>query len=490
MFRKEGLHFNYSLPHGARKERTMLLLDHAAKQRIHEGSLSILSELGVRVEHAETLSRLESRGAKIDRTARIAHLPETLVEWALERAPSAITLSDRRGRRFDLHPRGDSMYWTGNALYMIEGDRRVDIDSDRFIQMARLVDALDQPDAMVGTSLCDVPPVCRDFVGFRLIAEHTTRHIRPVIFTAQGANAILEMAEVLSEGADMAEHPLFSLGYSNVSPLRWTETAMGLMTLTSGKKIPMMINAEPMAGGTSPVTLAGSILAANAEILSGIVIAQLLEEARPCIYNLGFAHVLDMRTTVALTGSPEPCLFAVSGAEMAAHYDLPCASWVSTDATVIDSQSAYEKMMGFLTHTSAGVNAIWGIGQMEAQLSLSLTQAVLDDEMLGMVHRFLRGFETDAEHLALDVIREVGFDGDFLSHDHTLDHYREELSTSELANRNRRGTWEQDGRKSIEQRAQEKVKKLLAVEKECVTGDQKRELGRIEKSWRKKLGAL
>ncbi|MCK5120267.1 MAG: trimethylamine methyltransferase family protein, partial [Candidatus Latescibacteria bacterium] len=211
--------------------------------------------------------------------------------------------------------------------------------------------------------------------------------------------------------------------------------------------------------------------------------------ARPCIYNMGFAHVLDMRTTVALTGSPEPCLFAASGAEMAAHYDLPCASWVSTDAMGSDSQCAYEKMMGFLTHTAAGVNAIWGIGQMEAQLSLSLTQAVLDDEMLTMVHRFLNGFRADAEHLALDVIREVGFSGDFLSHDHTLDHYREELSTSDLANRNRRGSWEREGGRTIEQRAEEKVKKLLSVEKECVSEAQKKELRRIEKQWREQLGA-
>lgn len=466
----------------------MTFLDQEAKQKIHQGSLDILSDVGVRVDHEEVLNRLEERGAKVDRTAKIARLPESLVEWALKAAPSSIVLADRRGRRYSLRPGGDTVYWTGNALYMVEGDRRVDIDSERFVQMARLVDALDHADAMVGTSLCDVPPKCRDFVGFRLIAENTTKHIRPVIFSSDGANAIMEMADVLLDGADLAERPIFSLGYSNVSPLHWTDTALELMAYTSDRKIPIMLNAEPMAGGTSPVTFAGSILSANAEILSGIVIAQVLEEARPCIYNSGFAHVLDMRTTVALTGSPETSVFAVSGAEMAAYYDLPCASWVSTDAVVLDAQSAYEKMMGFLTHTAAGVNVIWGIGQMEAQLSLSLIQAVLDNEMLTMVRHFLRGFKIDAEHLALDVIREIGFKGDFLSHDHTLDHYREELSTSDLANRNRRGSWEQEGGKTVEQRAEEKVKRLLSEEKECVSEEQKRELRRIEQRWRERLG--
>ena len=466
----------------------MTFLDQEATQKIHRGSLDILSDVGVRVDHEEVLNRLEERGAKVDRTAKIARLPEALIEWALKTAPSSIALADRRGRRYSLRPSGDTVYWTGNALYMVEGDRRVDIDSERFVQMARLVDALDHADAMVGTSLCDVPPKCRDFVGFRLIGENTTKHIRPVIFSSDGANAIMEMADVLLDGADLAERPIFSLGYSNVSPLHWTDTALELMAYTSDRKIPIMLNAEPMAGGTSPVTFAGSILSANAEILSGIVIAQVLEEARPCIYNLGFAHVLDMRTTVALTGSPETSLFAVSGAEMAAHYDLPCASWVSTDAVVLDAQSAYEKMMGFLTHTAAGVNVIWGIGQMEAQFSLSLIQAVLDDEMLTMVQHFLRGFKTDAEHLALDVIRELGFKGDFLGHDHTLKYYREELSTSDLANRDRRGAWEREGRKRIEQRAEEEVKRLLSEERECVSEEQRRELRRIEQRWRQRMG--
>lgn len=463
----------------------MWFLDQAARDRIHRGSLDLLATLGVRVDHGDVLDKLQGQGAKVDRMNNIARLPEKLVMEALSSAPSTAAIEDRRGGRHALRPGGDPVYWTGNALYMVEGTQRREISAKDFSRMAALVDHLDHVNAMVGTSIADVPPRCRDLVGFRLMAEQTTKHLRPVIFSAEGGNAILEMAQVLLDGRDLAEHPIFSLGYSNVSPLHWTNTALELMCFTSGRKIPMMLNAEPMAGGTSPVTIAGSILAGNAEILSGIVIAQLLEEGRPCIYNLGFAHVLDMRTTVALTGSPETSMFAVSGAEMAAYYHLPCASWASTDAIAMDSQAAYEKMLAFLTHTQAGVNMIWGVGQLEAQLSLSLSQAVIDNEIIGYVKRYQRGFGTEEEAFALDVIQQVGFSGDFLSHDHTLRHYREELSISDLAYRNRRGPWEAEGSKRIETRAEERVHALLSAEHVCVSPAQQRELREIEGAWRR-----
>ena len=104
----------------------MAFLDQEAKHKIHYGSLELLSDLGVRVDHEEVLNRLDARGAKVDRTAKIARLPESLIEWALKTAPSSIVLADRSGRRYTLRPGGDTVYWTGNALYMVEGDRRVE----------------------------------------------------------------------------------------------------------------------------------------------------------------------------------------------------------------------------------------------------------------------------------------------------------------------------------------------------------------------------
>ena len=117
----------------------------------------------------------------------------------------------------------------------------------------------------------------------------------------------MEMAQVLA-GAPLGERPVVSFGYSIVSPLHWSSTGMGVFRNTSGHRVPLMINSEPMGGGTAPVTLAGCLVLANADALSGLVIAQLLERGRPVIFNLGFAHVLDMSSGLALTGAPENAL--------------------------------------------------------------------------------------------------------------------------------------------------------------------------------------
>ncbi|GAI50027.1 unnamed protein product, partial [marine sediment metagenome] len=144
----------------------------------------------------------------------------------------------------------------------------------------------------------DVPPPVRDIVGFRLIAERTQKHIRPCMYSPENAEAIRNMSDILLDGRQYKDCPIYSLGYSICTPLHWTESALKLFVGSAGYSIPVTINAECMLGGSSPVTLAGGITLGNAEILSGIVINQLFEEGRPVIHNLGFSHVLDMRTSV------------------------------------------------------------------------------------------------------------------------------------------------------------------------------------------------
>ena len=92
---------------------------------------------------------------------------------------------------------------------------------------------------------------------------------------------------------------------------------------------PVTVNGEPMAGTSGPITLAGSAAVGNAEILAGLVVNQLLEPGRPSIYNLGLAHVFDMRTAIAVTGAPENALFACLSGLMGRFYQLPSASWLS-----------------------------------------------------------------------------------------------------------------------------------------------------------------
>ena len=252
--------------------------------------------------------------------------------------PRQFTIKDRMGNENVIKSNGKSLYYTANATQYVRGTgkKAVEVGVNEFTDFVRVADKLENVNGIVGTSLKEYPPNCRDFAGFRLAAQHSYKHLRPCIYTPSGAEAIIEMSDVILEGKPLKDNMFFTLGYSVVSPLTWTDTALDLFYRTRGYGIPVMINSEPLAGGTSPVTLAGCLALADAEVISGIVINQIIEPGRPCIYNSGFAHVFDMMTTLVLTGSPENALLQAAGTEMAQYHGLPSASWALSDSSMLE----------------------------------------------------------------------------------------------------------------------------------------------------------
>lgn len=456
-----------------------MILDKQDCERIHEAALRTLQRVGVRVDDPAILARLQEAGAIVTDSS-VAHIPQALVEWALKQSPKTIRIADRRGSLWDLKPGSGTLVLTGNALYITRGRAREDLKSSDLGELARVVDACRNIHGMVGTTVSDYPPSCRDFAGFRIMARYTAKHLRPCIYTPQGARLVMEMAQVLLS-APLRERPIVSTGFSILSPLHWTALALGVFQQTSGLGIPVMINSEPLGGATAPVTLAGCLVIGDADVLSGLVINQLLEPGRPCFYNIGFAHVLDMAATIALTGAPENALLQAAGAELARFHGLPSASWMSTESMAMDSQAAFEKMMTGLAHATAGVNFIWGAGNLESTLAMSPEALVVDDEIAGYFLRCQGGIPVDSDSLAEELIEEVGLSGDFLSTEHTLRHYRHVLSRPVLATRSHRSKWEARGAPTLEESAQQKVRAILAAESaNYLDPHQEAELQRIE----------
>jgi len=457
-------------------------------ERLNRSSLNLLESVGIKVDHPDVVRKLAAAGAKTDADGVKIRIPPELVAECVVRAPRNIRLADRRGGCAQVGADGGTVFWGGNALCIARGRERKEIASADLAEFTRLLDALEHVHGVVGTSIHDYPPQTRDFVGFRILAENSTKHLRPVIFTGNGPLAIIEMAEVLAEGVPLSERPIVSFGYSIVSPLHWGRAAMELFANTSGRGLPMMVNAEPLAGGTSPVTLAGALTQANAEALSGIVILQVLEPGRPCVFNLGFAHMLDMRSALATSGRVQDALIAAAGAEIARYHGLPSASWISSDNFLCDEQSVLEKATTGMLHALGGVNIIWGIGQLETEFTLSLEQAVIDNDLAGIFLRAQRGIEVTPETIAEEVIRACAASGDFLTHEHTLSHFREEQIEGGLLSLQRREAWEAAGRPTLGERAAEKVKEILSRPREpTVTPEQLAQLREIEERWRRRL---
>ncbi|MEW6752328.1 MAG: trimethylamine methyltransferase family protein [Candidatus Latescibacterota bacterium] len=423
-------------------------------ERIHRASLALLEDPGVALEHPEVLSLVRAHGGHPGVGPAVARLPASLVEECLARCPQQVVLADRRGGSRVLTCLSPSVFWSCPGMYLYRRGQHRPFTSSDMAAAARLLDQLEQVDVVFGMALDDVPAAARDAVGLKIMAHHTTKHLRVLCFSPAGATALAEMQQVVGS------EPWFSLGFTAHGPLRWTHLALEVFRRTAGHGLPVTVNGEPMAGVSGPVTLAGSMAVGNAEILAGIVVNQLLEPGRPCIHNLGLAHVLDMRSAVAVTGGPENALYAGAAAALGRRYHLPSASWVSTESLCPDAQAGLEKMLGFHAHTESGVSAVWGVGQLESELTFAPAQAVIDDEMIAYVRRHARGFGTGPDQLAVEVTRRVGPAGSFLADEHTLAHFREEAFLPRLLFRGRRAVADGGGLRDLGQRAEDVADEL------------------------------
>lgn len=472
----------------------MSLLSAEQLKRTDEEARGILREVGVRVDHPAIFELLCSRGAEGDRKSGVVRLGQSVIDRALASCPRTVRFADLEGRVIETRVGAPPLFLGGNALYWEQNGQRVDITEERFIDMVRLYDRLDMVFALVGTSISDFPPGARDFVGVRRMAEHGRKHLRPCIYTPAGARLIVEMGQAILEderfgGASLRELPIVSFGFTVVSPLHWTELALEVFEATSGFGLPVAVNSEVIAGVTSPVTLAGSLCLSVAEVLSGIVIVQALEEGRPTLFNAGYPHIFDMRTAETLTGCAENGLLQSAGGEMARYYGLPSVAWMSTEAVLPDAQASFEKLLTGLQHAGSGVNVIWGVGNLESTLTISPVQAVIDNEIAKAIRRTVAGIRFDDEAIAAGTIRELGHRGEYLSAEHTARHYRSEVLDSHLWNRNRRARWEEAGGGDVAARAAQVVKEQLAQKSEPALSEKTlRRLKAIEARGLQQLG--
>ena len=465
---------------------TLSIIGDEDRKKILQASFRVLEETGVQIDHPPIFGKLCEAGCRGDEERNRVFFPPAVVKEKLKLCPPQVRFADRQGGVTIAEPGGPSVFWTGNALNFTRGKDTHPIREVDFAEFCRVVDAMPFIEGVVGTNLSEYPPEAKDFVGFRVMMENTLKHLRPCIYTPQGAAIIVEMAQAFLEetGQDLRSRPIVSTGYTIVSPLHWTKEGLEVYLRTAGYGMPAMINSECIAGATSPVTLAGTLVLANAEALSGIVINQILEPGRPCIYNLGFSHVMDMKTAEPTTGAPENGLLAAAGAAFARDLNLPSAAWTCSDSACVDSQSAFERAIVGLVQLLGGANIIWGAGNLEFTRAISLEQAVIDNEILAAAHRVKRGIAVNDETLALGLIHEMKSQANYLSSDFTLKHFRKELATLNLVNRHRRSGWEKRGAKSLEEVAGEQVEKILkkppAERKDSKTLEKVRSL---EKKW-------
>ncbi len=436
-------------------------------ERIDQAVMWTLENVGIQVNSRQARELLLAGGAQ-DKGGNIVSLPESLVRRSVERAPSKVTLCGR-DERHNLELEGSRVYFGtgGTVLHTLDletGERRPTTLLD-IARVGRLVDALDNVHFyLVPLYPNDLPKEKVDVNRFYAGLANTEKHIMGGIYTAEGLREAISLAEEVAGGADaLRERPIVSFITCTVAPLRIDATYGDFLVEIAKRGLPVAIPSEVVAGITGPMTIAGSTVVQLAETIAGLVVAQLANPGTPVILGT-VSTVMDPRRAGYLSGAVEMGLMQAGVAQMAQYYRLPLyATAGMSDAKLPDTQAGYEKAMTALLVGLAGANYIHdAAGPLEFCTTAAYEQYVIDDEILGMVMRCVRGVEVSDDTLGVDVISQVGPGGHFLTNAHTLKHMRSELFAPRVSDRDLREHWEEKGSPDTRHRAREIARSILS----------------------------
>jgi trimethylamine--corrinoid protein Co-methyltransferase len=441
------------------------VLSDSSIQEIHLAALEVLRRTGIRFHHHGALEMLKEAGAFIS-DGNLVKMPASMVEDALATAPSRVILCDRDGEPAVFLEGARTWFGTGSdcVTYLdpYTGEARPFTLKD--IQDAyRLVDALPNIHFLMSVGIPkDVDSALTYDVQMANMLEYTTKPLVFVTNDRASCQRAIDMAAAVAGGYEALREQQHILLYSEPSsPLQQSETAVDKLLLMAKYELPVVHSPGPQMGAVAPITMAGGLVMSLAEIMSSLVVHQMVHPGAPFVFGAGLHH-MDMSAMQICYASPEFQLTKAAVAELGRWYGLPTWGYAGcSDAKIMDEQAALEAMLSVMMARLSGANLIHDVGYMESGLATSLEMIVLTDELVAMTDHLMKGIEVNAETLLVGELHRVGPGGNFLGTDATLKHFRSFWFTK-LLDRKRRHDWEQKGSTTLSQRLNAKVKKILA----------------------------
>lgn len=420
-------------------------------EEIHKTSLVILEEIGCLIPHQRMLEILSENGADVNFDSQIVKFSRELIEGTLKKIPKNYEVIPSYFENKFRVGDGNLKLWMNYTQDMVDWKtfkRRLCSKEDilKGIILGNVLPFVGNNNVIGAPK--GISPEIVDVYCWYLLYKYSKKACNSWIYSPKSAKYILDLAIALAGTEDdLREKKNLMYFAESISPLKWGKHTLEIILMYSKYDIPIFIGPIVSTGGSGPVTLAGSLALANAEILSGVFIINTLNKRQPIIYPC-LTTPLNMKTAMLSYGSPEMVLLSAASVQIGNYYGLPSSGNVHlSDSNYPDFQYGYEKATTFAFALAAGLE-MWGVigysaaGHMGTNPGVSsLEGIVLDNECFKYMSRILRGIKVDKNTLALDVIKEVGIGGNFLSHEHTNNNFKNELWDSELFVRENYTNW-------------------------------------------------
>jgi trimethylamine---corrinoid protein Co-methyltransferase len=433
------------------------------RSAVAAAALALLEHPGVRVEEPESQTLLRRGGAHLE-GAR-ARIPASLVEAALRSAPPVIDLYGREGQLAVRLAPGETHFGAHvdapEVLDPVNGERRPCCQADVTVH-ARLIDALPNLAFVTASGLiADRLPEVADRASLACCLVGSTKPVLAMPLRLDGLADCREMAALAAGGhGALRERPLLAVYAEPQSPLVHPGESLRKLLYCAEHAIPLVYSGFAAMGATAPQSPTGIVAQLCAETLSGLVIHQLRQPGAPFVFG-GMASLMDMRTTLFTYGAPEFVRGNSLLAEMAAHFGLPSFGTAGTsDAQCLDGQAVLEITSSSIMAVLCGAGLVHDVGLLGSATLVVPEAIVLADEIIGLIRRLASGPGVSDQDLALDVLAEVGPGGEFVTHSHTLRHFRE-VGYSALLFRGGARAWGDGMSTSFEQRLRERTCHLI-----------------------------
>ncbi len=399
------------------------------EDKIHEATLKVLQKSGVRIVSNEARSYFEKAGVRVD-DERVYPDQDTLDEY-LQAAPAEFELKARNPDN-NVTIGGDSTVLVpgyGSPFVKDFGGQRRSSTYEDYCNFTRLAQHFDSYDVVGGVLVepTDVPDRARHGRMLEAAITLSDKCLMGSSMGEQKARECMDMAAIIFESEKFVEENTVFITLINTnSPLQFDKRMTDALQVYAEKGQALCIAAMAMTGTTAPATVPASLVQQNAEILTGVLLTQLVNPGTPVIYGAA-SSMVDLRGGELALGSPETTKMFNGTAQMARRYNLPSrGGGALTDSLFMDAQAGYEAMLNLLGGVMGGFNfMLHTAGLLENYMAMSFEKFVMDAEISEMVTRYMEGLDVTAETLAADVINEVGPGGNFIRHEHTFNHMKD-----------------------------------------------------------------
>ncbi len=455
-------------------------------EAIHTATLEVLEKTGIRFESERALKLLEQNGCLVDHETMMARMPGSLVEESIRKTPSSFSVKAREAKN-DLRIGGNTLYYMSSA-----GARYTDVKTGE-VRMAT------QEENDQGVLISDALDTIDMFPSYTPYFE--IENVEAVMLCPTSLASRIRFSSKASRGAQATDTFIFETQLAQAvdmqligvceaaAPLAYPEDAINAAFEYIGAGFPMFIAAGSIMGGSAPVTAAGSTISNNAELLGLVVLLQCMRPGTGIIGN-DFVTPMDMNSGGFLFGALGVNLHQMAFNQLWTQvYKIPTMNTGAafSNSKLIDYQSGYEKTHTAVVSALSGANGIVLHGGVTAELAYNPILSIINDDVANIIGRTIEGFAVNEESMAVELIEKVGpSPGSFLGKKHTRVHWQEEYFVPTVADRLSYQEWTEQGRKSVIDKARERMEEILANHKPLpITAEQDKDIDRILEDARK-----